>query len=60
VCGLHHHIAGLKLRSESFNGVRSFIGQIAGPRWFGIAEKGRTPVVVAAFVAPRAVTRLTT
>ena len=32
VYGFHHHIAGLKLRSESFSGVRSFIGEITGPR----------------------------
>jgi hypothetical protein len=32
VCRFHHHIAGLKLRSESLSGVWSFIGQITGPR----------------------------
>ena len=31
-CGFHHHIAGLKLRSESNRCVRSFIGRITGPR----------------------------
>jgi hypothetical protein len=31
VSGFHHHIAGSKLRSESFSGFRSFIGQIIGP-----------------------------
>ena len=34
VCGFHHHIPGLTLRSEGFSGVRSFIGQITGPRRF--------------------------
>ena len=32
VYGFHDHIAGLRLRSQSFSGVRSFIGEITGPR----------------------------
>jgi len=47
VRGFHHHIAGLKLRSEGFSSVRNFIGQGSAARSSAAVRANSSPCAAA-------------